>query len=135
MCIITIDREYIIQSILFIFQYFSFEYYEEGGPVFIQIGGEDGAMALYWLSFGAWLEWAKEQKAALFVLEHRYYGKSHPTTTITTKELAWLSSRYITGNYNMDYLLSINIANLKMVMYNIIHRFNFISISGQASTQ
>ena len=70
----------------------SFEFYEEGGPVFIQIGGE-GEASPFWLTYGAWIEWAKEQKAALFILEHRYYGKSHPTSNLETDELVWLSSR------------------------------------------
>jgi len=74
-------------------RYFSsFQFYEEGGPVFIQIGGE-GTASDRWLNDGAWIEWAKEQKAALFILEHRYYGKSHPTSSLKTEELVWLSSR------------------------------------------
>jgi len=74
-------------------RYFSsFQFYEEDGPVFIQIGGE-GAASDGWLDYGAWIEWAKEQKAALFILEHRYYGKSHPTSSLKTEELVWLSSR------------------------------------------
>jgi len=74
-------------------RYFSsFEYYEEGGPVFLYVGGE-AAISDHWLHDGAWIEWAKEQKAALFMLEHRYYGRSHPTPSITTEELVWLSSR------------------------------------------
>ena len=73
--------------------YLSFEYFEEGGPIFLQIGGESDASPS-WLSNGAWIEWAKEQKAALFILEHRYYGKSHPTKSLETSNLQWLSSRY-----------------------------------------
>ena len=71
----------------------SFEFYEEGGPVFLYIGGE-GILSDRWLTDGAWLEWAKEQKAALLMLEHRYYGKSHPTASTKTEDLAWLSSRF-----------------------------------------
>ena len=73
----------------------SFQFYEEGGPVFIQIGGEGPGISDHWLTDGAWIEWAKEQKAALFILEHRYYGKSHPTPTTKTEELVWLSSRLV----------------------------------------
>ena len=75
-----------------IFLYFSFEYYEEGGPIFIQIGGE-GEISSDWLNYGAWIDWAKKEKAALFILEHRYYGESHPTPTLATEEMRWLSSR------------------------------------------
>ena len=73
--------------------YFSFEYYEEGGPIFVQIGGEGPGISSAWLNYGAWIDWAKKEKAALFILEHRYYGESHPTPTLTTEEMRWLSSR------------------------------------------
>ena len=35
--------------------------------MFLQIGGEGSGESDYWLSNGAWIEWAKEQKAALFI--------------------------------------------------------------------
>ena len=73
--------------------YFSFEFYEEGGPIFIHIGGEGPGINSAWLNYGAWIDWAKKEKAALFILEHRYYGESHPTPTLTTEEMRWLSSR------------------------------------------
>ena len=81
---------------------FSFTYYEEGGPIFIQIDGEWESSSAG-LSYGAWLDWARKEKAALFVLEHRYYGKSRPTDKITTEELQWLSSRWL-----FKYLLAKN---------------------------
>ena len=71
----------------------SFEYYEDGGPIFLQIGGE-GEASPSWLSYGAWIDWAKEQKAALFILEHRFYGKSKPTDSLELEYLHLLSSRY-----------------------------------------
>ena len=70
----------------------SFEFYEDGGPIFLQIGGE-WEISGNEVNYGAWLEWARKEKAALIVLEHRYYGKSHPTPSLTTKELPWLSSK------------------------------------------
>lgn len=54
------------------------EYYEPGGPVFLMIGGEGEATA-EWMVKGAWIQYAKEHKALCFQLEHRFYGKSHPT--------------------------------------------------------
>ena len=56
------------------------------------IGGE-GAVSPYEVMYGAWIEWAKKHNAALFTLEHRFYGESHPTLDISTKNLQWLSSR------------------------------------------
>ena len=74
--------------------YYSFEFYKEGGPVFIQIGGE-GAASDRFLYDGAWIKWAMQNKAALFILEHRYYGLSRPTVDLSTKNLQWLSSRFV----------------------------------------
>ncbi len=54
------------------------QYYQPGGPVFLMIGGEGEATA-DWMVKGAWIEYAKEHKALCFQLEHRFYGKSHPT--------------------------------------------------------
>lgn len=42
------------------------------------IGGE-GTISPKWMYTGAWIEYAKEFNALCFQLEHRYYGKSHPT--------------------------------------------------------
>lgn len=48
------------------------------GPVFIMIGGEGEATAK-WMKKGAWIHYAKQFGALCFQLEHRFYGKSHPT--------------------------------------------------------
>lgn len=53
-------------------------YYKEGGPIFLMIGGEGEATAK-WMVQGAWIQYAKEHNALCFQLEHRFYGKSHPT--------------------------------------------------------
>ena len=66
------------------------EHYEEGGPAFIHIGGEFEAYP----SLGdKWYDLANKSKAAIFTLEHRYYGKSHPTTDMSTRNMKYLSSR------------------------------------------
>ena len=63
------------------------------------IWGESSGIDSSWLYSGAWIEWAKKEKAALFLLEHRYYGKSQPIykpmnkPMFTTEDLRWLSSR------------------------------------------
>jgi len=54
------------------------EYYENGGPVFLMIGGE-GRISAKWMRSGSWIDYAKEFNAFCFQLEHRYYGESHPT--------------------------------------------------------
>lgn len=54
------------------------QFYKPGGPVFLMIGGE-GAISEKWMTKGAWMKYAKQFNAICFQVEHRYYGKSHPT--------------------------------------------------------
>merc|ERR1712130_692737 len=68
------------------------EFYQEGGPAFIMIGGEAEASP-GWLKFGQWYKWAEQHGAALFQLEHRFYGQSQPTEDVSVENLAYLSSR------------------------------------------
>ena len=56
------------------------------------IGGE-GPVPPWEVMGGAWIEWAKKHNAAMFALEHRYYGMSHPTPDSSIENLQWLSSR------------------------------------------
>ncbi|KAK0076431.1 hypothetical protein PV326_010783 [Microctonus aethiopoides] len=67
------------------------EYYKENGPVFVMIGGEGEANAT-WMVEGQWIEYAKQYKALCFQLEHRFYGKSHPTSDLSVKNLVYLTS-------------------------------------------
>jgi pimeloyl-ACP methyl ester carboxylesterase len=66
--------------------------YVEGGPAFIMIGGE-GEESPGWLNYGQWSKWAKENGAAMFLLEHRYYGQSKPTEDMSTENMRYLSSK------------------------------------------
>ncbi|CAG9854740.1 unnamed protein product [Phyllotreta striolata] len=59
---------------------------------FLQIGGEGEATAS-WMTNGSWYIYAKEFKPILFQLEHRYYGKSHPTEDLRTENLVYLTSQ------------------------------------------
>lgn len=56
-------------------------YYKPNGPVFLQIGGEGPANAK-WLVEAQMVEYAKQFGAMCFLLEHRYYGLSHPTSLV-----------------------------------------------------
>jgi len=56
----------------------NFKYYKNDGPVFLHIGGEE-TISHYWMTSGAWIEYAKKMNAICFQLEHRYYGESYPT--------------------------------------------------------
>lgn len=53
-------------------------FYKAGGPVFLMIGGEGPANPA-WMQYGTWLSYAQKLGALCFLLEHRFYGKSHPT--------------------------------------------------------
>uniref|UniRef100_A0A3B4A6I3 Uncharacterized protein n=1 Tax=Periophthalmus magnuspinnatus TaxID=409849 RepID=A0A3B4A6I3_9GOBI len=62
------------------------------GPVFLMIGGEGPANPI-WMDHGTWLTYAEKLGALCFMLEHRFYGKSRPTSDLSTDSLHFLSSR------------------------------------------
>ena len=70
----------------------NWRFYQPGGPTLLMIGGE-GEANPEWLEAGSWLTYAREEGAAMVLLEHRYYGHSQPTPDLSVKNLAWLSSR------------------------------------------
>ncbi|XP_063920560.1 putative serine protease K12H4.7 isoform X2 [Zophobas morio] len=63
-----------------------------GGPVFLMIGGE-GEAPVEWMTGGSWVDDAEKHGALLLQLEHRYYGKSHPTEDMSTENLKYLTSQ------------------------------------------
>ncbi|XP_071328023.1 thymus-specific serine protease isoform X1 [Trachinotus anak] len=67
-------------------------FYRPGGPVFLMIGGEGPANPA-WMQYGTWLTYAEKLGALCLMLEHRFYGKSHPTVDLSTDNLRFLSSR------------------------------------------
>ncbi|XP_024883400.1 putative serine protease K12H4.7 [Temnothorax curvispinosus] len=69
----------------------NYDFYKLNGPIFLMIGAEGIANAT-WMVEGQWIEYAKEFGAMCFYLEHRFYGKSHPTADLSVKNLAYLSS-------------------------------------------
>ncbi|EDW69202.1 putative serine protease K12H4.7 [Drosophila virilis] len=81
-------------------------------PVFLMIGGE-GEATKKWMHEGAWVRYAEHFGALCIQLEHRFYGKSHPTSDLSTSNLAYLSSEQALADlanfvttmktkYNMD---------------------------------
>ena len=66
-------------------------FYKPGGPVFLQIGGEGPANPV-WVVVGQMMVMAKEHNAMAILLEHRYYGESHPTPDVSLPNLQYLSS-------------------------------------------
>lgn len=61
---------------------------KNGGPVFLEISGELEMTELT----GAGLNYAEKFGAMCFKLEHRYYGKSRPTSNLSVQNLRYLSS-------------------------------------------
>jgi len=59
--------------------------------VFLYIGGEGEVDSIYTMN-EAWVEYAKKYHALLFIVEHRYYGNSHPTSDMSVENLKNLSS-------------------------------------------
>ncbi|KDR21723.1 putative serine protease K12H4.7 [Zootermopsis nevadensis] len=66
-------------------------FYVRGGPVFLMIGGEGTADPI-WMVTSQWIEYAQRYNALCFMLEHRYYGASHPTRDLSSRNLVYLSS-------------------------------------------
>ncbi|XP_017480308.1 PREDICTED: putative serine protease K12H4.7 [Rhagoletis zephyria] len=72
----------------------SMKYFDRNSdsPVFLQLGGE-GEASPVWLEQGqVATNYAKHFKAAQVLIEHRYYGKSHPTSDMSTANLKYLTS-------------------------------------------
>ncbi|MBN3295719.1 YM67 protease, partial [Amia calva] len=67
-------------------------FYRSGGPVFLMIGGEGPANPA-WMQYGTWLKYARMLGAFCVMLEHRFYGRSHPTEDLSTDNLRYLSSK------------------------------------------
>ncbi|XP_056420864.1 putative serine protease K12H4.7 isoform X1 [Hyla sarda] len=65
---------------------------QSGGPVFLMIGGE-GAANPAWMTQGTWMMYAEKMGALCLLLEHRFYGKSHPTKDMSVENLRYLSSQ------------------------------------------
>ncbi|XP_066455073.1 putative serine protease K12H4.7 [Eleutherodactylus coqui] len=65
---------------------------QSGGPVFLMIGGE-GAANPAWMTQGTWITYAEKMGALCLLLEHRFYGKSHPTEDMSVENLRYLSSQ------------------------------------------
>ncbi|XP_064418430.1 thymus-specific serine protease [Latimeria chalumnae] len=67
-------------------------FYKPGGPIFLMIGGEGPANPV-WMRYGTWLTYAQKMGAFCLMLEHRLYGKSHPTEDMSVANLRFLSSK------------------------------------------
>ena len=66
-------------------------YFQPGGPIFFQLGGEspiDGTELTSWQMS----VYARQFNALQITLEHRFYGESQPLPTLDIQNLVYLSS-------------------------------------------
>ncbi|XP_053402774.1 putative serine protease F56F10.1 [Mercenaria mercenaria] len=61
-------------------------FYKPGGPIFLMIGGEGPANPV-WMVEGTWIQYAQMFGAICVMLEHRYYGDSHPVKDLAFENL------------------------------------------------
>jgi Serine carboxypeptidase S28 len=71
--------------------YENIEYLIDNGPIFIFVGGE-AEMSGGWILAGHFHDMAKQLNGILFSLEHRYYGKTQPTSDLSVENLRYLTS-------------------------------------------
>ncbi|XP_023935727.2 thymus-specific serine protease-like [Bicyclus anynana] len=67
-------------------------FYKPNGPIYLFLGGEDEVCPL-WAAKGIMYELAKETNGAMYVSEHRYYGKSIPLNGTDAEAFKYLSAR------------------------------------------
>lgn len=67
-------------------------FYQEGGPLFIMIGGEGPANGIWIAIDTAIMIYAQQFNALVVQLEHRFYGETHPLPDISDDSLQYLSS-------------------------------------------
>jgi len=66
------------------------EFWQEGGPIVIFVGGLWNIYEGYLLG-GHMYDMAKDNKAHMFYVEHRYYGRSWPTSDMSIENLKYLN--------------------------------------------
>lgn len=68
------------------------EFFKPGNPIFVFIGGEGQEYCTRLSNYLYFYDLAQMHGGLLVDIEHRFYGKSYPTPSMTTKELKYLSS-------------------------------------------
>ncbi|KAG8322018.1 putative serine protease K12H4.7 [Homalodisca vitripennis] len=101
------------------------DYFTEGGPVFIMLGGE-GPADSSWLVESNMVNYAKQYGALMFQIEHRYYGESHPTSDASTDNLVYLSSEQALADIAY-FVVGMN------VQYNLTSDTKWIAFGGSYS--
>ena len=68
-------------------------FHTQGGPVFLLLGGEGPASPIWLAAATAPMVYAQEHGAAVYQLEHRFYGASQPFDDLSTEHLQYLTSQ------------------------------------------
>mmetsp|Transcript_102181 Transcript_102181/g.256140 ORF Transcript_102181/g.256140 Transcript_102181/m.256140 type:complete len:587 (+) Transcript_102181:139-1899(+) len=76
--------------------YVSDQFYKDGGPVFFELGGEGGIGGP---PGGFIAALARERKALLVQVEHRFYGDSVPNGNVNASNLRYLTVRQALADY------------------------------------
>ncbi|XP_038049891.1 thymus-specific serine protease-like [Patiria miniata] len=94
-------------------------FFKPGGPVFLMIGGEGTANPI-WMVEGTWVVMAERLGALCLMLEHRFYGKSHPTPDISVESLSFLNSEQALADlaYFRQYMgMKMNVTYSKWISF------------------
>lgn len=80
-------------------------FYQPGGPIFFQVGGE-GAISPGYVVDLMMVNYAQNEGALCVALEHRFYGTSLPLPDLSTGNLVYLTSEQALADaaYFIDYL-------------------------------
>jgi Serine carboxypeptidase S28 len=82
------------------------EFYQDGGPIFIFVGGE-WAISPGWATNGHMVDMAREMNGYVFYTEHRFYGQSKPTRLLFIK-CSVLNLLKVSVNFSVTYQLKIS---------------------------
>lgn len=98
----------------------------EDGPVFVLIGGEGPDNPMWLVADTEIMINARKYNALVFTLEHRFYGKSHPTEDLSVENLKYLSSQQALADlaYFHDHVSS---------MYKLTDKNKWIAVGGSYS--
>eukprot|EP00771_Trimastix_marina_P004022 gnl/Trimastix_PCT/751.p1 GENE.gnl/Trimastix_PCT/751~~gnl/Trimastix_PCT/751.p1 ORF type:complete len:507 (+),score=175.33 gnl/Trimastix_PCT/751:32-1522(+) len=74
-------------------------FYQQGGPVFLMLGGEGKVSSKCASGHFVFSQWAEKFGALVICVEHRYYGKSVPTPDTSLQNLKYLTSQQALADF------------------------------------
>ncbi|KAJ3269874.1 hypothetical protein HDV01_000836 [Terramyces sp. JEL0728] len=106
--------------------YVDSRYYKDGGPIFLELGGE-APLGQYYADFSLISEMAQRYNGLHIGLEHRYYGKgtSQPVANLTVKDFTPQNLKWLT----VDQVLADTAEFIKGYNSSLVHN-KWITIGG-----